>query len=68
MSVLKLAPVVVATIRRACGRRREIPVTRANEAAIRQALETAGIDFIDEDGGGDGVRFRKSQRAGKKRK
>jgi hypothetical protein len=44
----------------------EIPVTAANEAAIRQALESAGIEFIDEDKAGEGVRFRKPQRASRK--
>jgi hypothetical protein len=34
----------------------EILVTLANEAALRRALEDAGIDFIEEDGGGEGVR------------
>ena len=29
-------------------------------AAIRAALEAAGIQFIDENGGGPGVRLRKS--------
>jgi transcriptional regulator with XRE-family HTH domain len=29
---------------------------------IRTALETAGVDFIDENGGGPGVRLRKRQR------
>jgi predicted transcriptional regulator len=29
---------------------------------IRSALETAGIQFIDENGGGSGVRLRKRQR------
>jgi hypothetical protein len=51
----------VATIRRAEVVDGEIPVTNANEAAIRRALETAGIDFIDDNGGGEGVRFRKPQ-------
>ena len=32
----------------------------ANEAALRQALEAAGVEFIDENGGGPGVRLRKS--------
>jgi hypothetical protein len=39
-----------------------------NEAALRRALETAGIEFIDNNGGGDGVRFRKPQRFNKKQK
>jgi hypothetical protein len=30
--------------------------------AIRRALEAAGIEFIDENGGGPGVRLRKRQR------
>jgi hypothetical protein len=31
-----------------------------NVAAVRQALESAGIEFIAENGGGRGVRLRKS--------
>jgi hypothetical protein len=31
----------------------------ANEAALSQALEAAGVEFIDENGGGPGVRLRK---------
>jgi hypothetical protein len=38
----------------------EIPVTLANEAALRHALEAAGVEFIDENGGGPGVRLQKS--------
>jgi hypothetical protein len=34
-------------------------VTLANEAALRQALEAAGVEFIDENGGGLGVRLRR---------
>ena len=30
---------------------------------IRCALETAGVEFIDENGGGPGVRLRKRQRS-----
>jgi predicted transcriptional regulator len=30
-------------------------------AALRKALETAGIEFIEENGGGPGVRLRKRQ-------
>jgi transcriptional regulator with XRE-family HTH domain len=32
-------------------------------AALTRALEAAGVEFIDENGGGPGVRFRKRQRA-----
>jgi transcriptional regulator with XRE-family HTH domain len=33
--------------------------------AIRAALEKAGVEFIDEDGGGPGVRLRKAKRKAK---
>jgi hypothetical protein len=56
----------VATIRRVEVVDGEIPATLPNEAALRRALESAGIEFIDNDGGGEGVRFRKSQRYKKK--
>jgi hypothetical protein len=56
----------VATIRRVEVVDGEIPVTAANEAAIRRALESAGIDFIEENGTGEGVRFRKARRASRK--
>ena len=49
----------VATIRRVEVIEGEIPVASANEAALRKALEAAGVVFIDENGGGSGVRFRK---------
>jgi hypothetical protein len=52
----------VATIRRVEVVDGEIPATLPNEAALRRALESAGIEFIDNNGGGEGVRFRKSQR------
>jgi transcriptional regulator with XRE-family HTH domain len=37
-------------------------LTAANELAIRRALEDAGVEFIDENGGGPGVRLRRRQR------
>jgi hypothetical protein len=52
----------VATIRRVEVVDGEIPVTLANEAAIRQAFEAAGIEFIEGNGSGEGVRFRKPRR------
>jgi hypothetical protein len=30
-----------------------------NHAAIRRVFEVAGVDFIDENGGGPGVRLKK---------
>jgi len=35
---------------------------RATLAVLRQAFERAGVEFIDENGGGSGVRLRKRQR------
>ena len=35
-------------------------MTVANDLAVRRALESAGVEFIDENGGGPGVRLRKS--------
>jgi hypothetical protein len=64
-SALELAEaskVGVATIRRVEVVDGEIPVTLANEAALRRALESAGVEFIDENGGGPGVRLKKAKR------
>ena len=37
-------------------------MTAANSLAAGRALEAAGVEFIDENGGGPGVRLRKSGR------
>ena len=58
----------VATIRRAEVVEGEIPVTLANEAALRRALEVAGIEFIADNGGGEGVRFRAPRKFKKKQR
>ena len=48
----------LATIRRA--ENAEIhSMTAANDRTVRSVLEAAGIEFIDENGGGPGVRLRK---------
>src|SRR6266540_3441249 len=52
----------VATIRRAELSNNETSLTPANDFAIRRALEAAGVEFIDENGGGPGVRLRKPPR------
>ena len=49
----------VNTIRRAEVAEEGISLTAANDLAIRRALEAAGVEFIDENGGGPGVRLRK---------
>jgi len=37
-------------------------MTAENDVALRRALEAAGVEFIDENGGGPGVRLRKSRK------
>jgi transcriptional regulator with XRE-family HTH domain len=41
---------------------------RATLDVLRRAFETAGVEFIDENGGGPGVRLRKSGEAKPKKK
>jgi hypothetical protein len=55
------------TIRRAEVAEDGTSLTAANELAIRRTLEAAGIEFIDENGGGPGVRLRRPV-GGKSRK
>ena len=50
------------TIRRAEVAEEGISLTAANNLAIRRAFEAAGVEFIDENGGGLGVRFRNPSR------
>jgi transcriptional regulator with XRE-family HTH domain len=52
----------VNTIRRAEVAQDATSLTAANEMAIRRAFEAAGAEFIDENGGGPGVRLRKGHR------
>jgi ribosome-binding protein aMBF1 (putative translation factor) len=51
----------VTTIRRAELAEHDTSMTTANDLAVRRALEGAGVEFIDENGGGPGVRLRKRQ-------
>ena len=57
----------VATIRRAELSDSETSMTAANDLAVRRTLEMAGVEFIDENGGGPGVRLRRPPQ-GKQRK
>jgi hypothetical protein len=52
----------VTTIRRAELTENETSMTAANNRAVRRALEGAGVEFIEENGGGPGVRLRKRQK------
>jgi hypothetical protein len=54
--------VSVTTIRRAELTAEETSMTAANDLAVRRALEAAGVEFIDENGGGPGVRLKKSHK------
>jgi len=47
------------TIKRAELAEDKTSLTVANDLAVRRALEAAGVEFIDENGGGSGVRLRK---------
>jgi hypothetical protein len=51
--------VSLRTIRRAELTERHTSLTAPNDLAIRHAFEAAGVEFIDENGGGPGVRLRK---------
>jgi transcriptional regulator with XRE-family HTH domain len=57
----KETAVGVTTIRRAELTASESKLTRVNDQAIRRVLEAAGVEFIDENGGGPGVRLRGAQ-------
>ena len=52
----------LSTIKRAELAYDETSLTVANDSAVRRALEGAGVEFINENGGGPGVRLRKRQR------
>ena len=54
----ELAGVSSMTVKRAEGSGKPYPAEKAI-AAIRTALEVAGVEFIAESGGGAGVRLRK---------
>jgi hypothetical protein len=58
----KASAVGVATIRRAELTDGSTALTAANDQAIRRAFDAAGVEFIDENGGGPGVRLRKPVR------
>jgi hypothetical protein len=59
----RAAALGVNTVRRAENAEEETSMTAANDLAVRHAMESAGVEFIDENGGGPGVRLRKRQRS-----
>jgi len=64
----RASAVGLTTIRRAELAESETSMTAANDLAVRRALEAAGVEFIDENGGGPGVRLRKPSEAKPKKK
>ena len=61
LQLAKETAVGVTTIRRAELTASETKLTRVNDQAIRRVLEAAGVEFIDGNGGGPGVRLRGAQ-------
>jgi hypothetical protein len=59
--------VSLRTIRRAELKVGHTSMTTANDLAVRRALEAAGVEFIDENGGGAGVRLRKRHQPDKRK-
>ena len=59
--------VSLRTIRRAELAELHTTLTAPNDLAIRRAFESAGVEFIDENGGGAGVRQRKVDQQGKRK-
>jgi hypothetical protein len=57
----------VATIRRAEFAENDTIMTTANNVAVRHMLEDGDVEFIDENGGGPGVRLRKAHQQGKRK-
>ncbi|QQM31981.1 transcriptional regulator [Martelella lutilitoris] len=53
------AKIGVATVRRAEAQDGELSMTEANRSAVVAALEKAGVVFVEENGEGAGVRFKK---------
>jgi transcriptional regulator with XRE-family HTH domain len=63
----RASSVGLTTIRRAELTDRQTSLTAANDLAIRNALEAAGVEFIRENGGGGGVRLRDPDRGRERR-
>jgi transcriptional regulator with XRE-family HTH domain len=55
-----LSEISLATIQRAERDSGAVRMTAANTNAIRRTLEAAGIEFIEPNGGGPGVRLREN--------
>jgi tRNA U34 5-methylaminomethyl-2-thiouridine-forming methyltransferase MnmC len=58
VDLVRESGVSLATIHRAESVDGETAMTFANASAIRRALEDAGVELIDENGGGPGARLK----------
>ncbi len=58
VDLAEASAVAANTIRRAEVAEGPTTLTAANDLSIRRALEEAGVEFINENGGGPGVRLR----------
>jgi hypothetical protein len=58
VDLAQASSVAANTIRRAEVAEGPTTLTTPNDLAIRRALEGAGVEFIDQNGGGPGVRLR----------
>ena len=58
--VAETSGIGLATIKRAEASDELVRMIPANAAAVRRALEAAGVEFIPENGGGPGVRLKRS--------
>jgi hypothetical protein len=59
VDLARSSAVGLTTIRRAELTENATSLTAANELSIRRALEEAGIEFIEKNGGGEGVRLKR---------
>jgi hypothetical protein len=62
VDLAQASSVAANTIRRAEVAEGPTTLTTPNDLAIRRALEEAGVEFIDQNGGGPGVRLKKLDR------
>jgi len=58
----EVSSISLPTIKRLESKPGSLEAHTSTVAALTRALENAGVEFIDENGGGPGVRLRKRQR------
>ena len=63
VDLVRESGVSLATIQRAEAVDGETAMTLANASAVRRVFEAAGIEFVEENGGGPGARLKKSTKS-----